>query len=42
MTPLPANRGKGVIALSGRMVERLHLEMAQDVLAKATAIAART
>jgi citrate lyase subunit beta / citryl-CoA lyase len=37
----PEHSGKGVIALGGRMVERLHLEMAQDLLAKAAAIAAR-
>ena len=29
------NRGKGVIALDGRMVERLHLEQARKVLARA-------
>jgi citrate lyase subunit beta / citryl-CoA lyase len=39
---LPENDGKSVIALSGRMVERLHLEMARNVLAKGAAIAART
>ncbi len=36
---LPENAGKGVIALGGRMVERLHLAMAEEVLAKAAAIA---
>ncbi len=28
------NKGKGVIALGGRMIERLHLESAQKLLAK--------
>ncbi len=37
----PENATKGVIALSGRMVERLHLEMAQGILAKTDLIAAR-
>ncbi len=37
----PDNAAKGVIALSGRMVERLHLEMASALLAKASAITAR-
>jgi citrate lyase subunit beta / citryl-CoA lyase len=36
----PEHSGKGVIALGGRMVERL-LGVAQDLLAKAAAIAAR-
>ena len=36
---LPDNAGKGVINLNGRMVERLHLEMAQRTLAIASAIA---
>lgn len=35
---LPENAGKGVISLEGRMVERLHLEMAQRTLAMAAAI----
>lgn len=35
---LPENAGKGVIALDGRMVERLHLEMAQRTLVMAEAI----
>jgi citrate lyase subunit beta/citryl-CoA lyase len=35
----PENAGRGVIALGGRMVERLHLAMAEDLLAKAEAIA---
>ncbi len=38
---LPENAGKGVIALDGRMVERLHFQQAQALLAKAVAIAAR-
>jgi citrate lyase subunit beta / citryl-CoA lyase len=37
----PDNAMKGVIALSGRMVERLHLDMAKGVLAKAALIDAR-
>lgn len=37
----PENHGKGVIALDGRMVERLHLEMAKALLERAAAIAAR-
>ncbi len=37
---LPENAGSGVIALSGRMVERLHLAMARELLARAAAIAA--
>lgn len=36
---LPENRGKGVISLGGRMVERLHAEMAQRTVALADAIA---
>ena len=35
----PENIGKGVIALGGKMVERLHLDMAEAVLAKAGRIA---
>ncbi len=38
---LPENKGKGVIALDGRMVERLHADMARRTLAIAEAIAAR-
>ncbi len=38
---LPENAGKGVIALGGRMVERLHLVMAEDLLAVGAAIAAK-
>lgn len=37
----PANAGKGVINLDGRMVELLHLEMAKRVLKKDEAIRAR-
>ncbi|MCC5978994.1 MAG: CoA ester lyase [Salinarimonas sp.] len=37
----PDNAGKGVIALDGRMVERLHAQMAERVVALAEAIAAR-
>jgi citrate lyase subunit beta / citryl-CoA lyase len=37
---LPENQDKGVIALEGRMVERLHAEMARRTLAIADAIAA--
>ena len=36
---LPENRGKGVAALDGRMVERLHAVMARRTLAIAEAIA---
>ncbi|MER8466220.1 CoA ester lyase [Mesorhizobium sp. M1396] len=35
---LSENAGKGVIALNGRMVERLHLAQAEKLLAKAAAI----
>ncbi|MDP2119406.1 MAG: CoA ester lyase [Hoeflea sp.] len=38
---LPENAGRGVISLEGRMVERLHLEMAQRLIDKAARIAAR-
>lgn len=38
---LPENRSKGVIPLDGRMVERMHAEMGQRVLAIASAIAQR-
>ncbi|WP_136616104.1 MULTISPECIES: HpcH/HpaI aldolase/citrate lyase family protein [Mesorhizobium] len=37
---LPENAGKGVIALNGKMVERLHLTQAEKLLAKAAAIGA--
>jgi len=36
----PENAGKGVIRVEGRMVERLHLEQAQRLIAVADAIAA--
>lgn len=38
---LPENQGKGVVALDGRMVERMHAEMARRTVAIAEAIAAR-
>ncbi|MCT7376377.1 HpcH/HpaI aldolase/citrate lyase family protein [Chelativorans salis] len=34
----PENRFRGVVSLNGRMVERLHLEMAEGLLAKAKQI----
>ncbi|MBZ9646897.1 CoA ester lyase [Sphingobium sp. 3R8] len=37
----PENVAAGVIRLNGKMVERLHLEIAQDVLAQAARIQAR-
>lgn len=37
----PENAGRGVIGLNGRMVERLHLEMAERTINKAARIAAR-
>lgn len=36
---LPENAGRGVIALEGRMIERLHAEMARRTLAIAAAVA---
>jgi citrate lyase subunit beta/citryl-CoA lyase len=36
---LPENKDKGVVALDGRMVERLHGEMARRTVAMAEAIA---
>ncbi|MBB4003833.1 MAG: CoA ester lyase [Aurantimonas endophytica] len=36
----PANEGRGVIQIDGRMVERLHLEQARQLLAVQAAIAA--
>ncbi|MGX5801667.1 HpcH/HpaI aldolase/citrate lyase family protein [Bradyrhizobium sp. Arg314] len=36
----PENAGKGVIAMDGRMVERLHLAEAEKLLAKAAAVRA--
>jgi citrate lyase subunit beta/citryl-CoA lyase len=38
---LPDNKGKGVIQLDGRMVERLHADMARRTVAIADAISAR-
>jgi citrate lyase subunit beta/citryl-CoA lyase len=38
---LPENREKGVIQIDGRMVERLHAEMARQTVAIADAIAKR-
>lgn len=38
---LPENRGKGAINVDGRMVERLHADMARRVVAVADAIASR-
>jgi citrate lyase subunit beta / citryl-CoA lyase len=37
---LPENKGKGVVSLDGRMVERLHADMARRTVAIADAIAA--
>ena len=38
---LPENQDKGVVQVDGRMVERMHAEMAQRTVAIADAIAAR-
>src|SRR5665647_2452166 len=38
---LPENKTKGVVSIDGRMVERLHAEMARRTVAIADAIAAR-
>jgi citrate lyase subunit beta/citryl-CoA lyase len=38
----PENAGKGAISLGGRMVERLHAEMARRVLALAEAVSDRS
>ncbi len=38
----PENAGKGVVTLDGRMVERMHADMARRTVALADAIAART
>ena len=38
---LPENKGKGVVSIDGRMVERLHAEMARRTVAIAEAIEAR-
>ena len=37
----PENQGKGAISLDGRMVERLHADIARETLAMADAIAAK-
>jgi citrate lyase subunit beta / citryl-CoA lyase len=39
---LPENRDKGVVQIDGRMVERMHAEMARRTVAIAEAIAARS
>jgi citrate lyase subunit beta/citryl-CoA lyase len=39
---LPENKGKGVVSVDGRMVERLHAEMARRTVAIAEAVAAAT
>ena len=39
---LPENARKGAISLDGRMVERLHRDMARRTVAIADAIAARS
>ena len=39
---LPENRGKGVVQIDGRMVERMHAEMARRTVAIAEAIAAKS
>ena len=38
---LPENKSKGVVLIDGRMVERLHADMARRTVAIAEAIAAR-
>jgi citrate lyase subunit beta/citryl-CoA lyase len=38
---LPENTGKGVIAVDGRMTERLHLAQAEALLARAAMIERR-
>jgi citrate lyase subunit beta/citryl-CoA lyase len=38
---LPANRDKGVVQVDGRMVERMHAEMARRTVAIAEAIAGK-
>lgn len=38
---LPENKGKGVVSIDGRMVERLHADMARRTVAIAESIAAR-
>ena len=38
---LPENKSKGVVSIDGRMVERLHADMARRTVAIAEAIAGR-
>ena len=38
---LPENHGKGVVQLDGRMVERMHADIARRTVAIADAIAGR-
>jgi citrate lyase subunit beta/citryl-CoA lyase len=38
---LPENKSKGVVSIDGKMVERLHAEMAKRTVAIADAVAAR-
>ena len=38
---LPENKSKGVVSIDGKMVERLHAEMARRTVAIADAVAAR-
>ncbi|WP_417414860.1 HpcH/HpaI aldolase/citrate lyase family protein [Hoeflea sp.] len=38
---IPDNQGRGVISLDGKMVERLHLEIAERLIEKAALISAR-
>jgi len=38
---LPENKSKGVVSIDGRMVERLHADMARRTVAIAEAIAAK-
>jgi len=38
---LPENKGKGVVSIDGRMVERLHVDMARRTVAIADAVAKR-
>ena len=39
---LPENKGKGVVPIDGRMVERMHAEMARRTVAIAEAIGAKS
>jgi citrate lyase subunit beta/citryl-CoA lyase len=38
---LPENRDKGVVQIDGRMIERMHADMARRTVAIAEAIAGR-